>query len=222
MKKTCLFGSYTWWNPIQYKKDYKKPYNQGNRTVSNQDFMVHVTKVFPFLKCTRPTALECWMANTLENWNSWTPLSQTLSSGVFRVLGWSYFFGRVILCGRQRDFLRPHFSTLPSILFWRGWSLQWQIVGGQDIRRTSLVFVGWFASPPNNMPLEIWMSFWLVVHAFVERKTMTISSKSISFGFMVVVSFKAAQRIWLPYLRVIQRWLRIDSRNPLWLFLMTL
>ena len=35
IKKTSLFGLYTWWNPIQYKKDYKKPYNQGNRTVSN-------------------------------------------------------------------------------------------------------------------------------------------------------------------------------------------
>lgn len=117
---------------------------------------------------TGPLGLECWIANTLKDWNSWTPLSQTLSSGVFRVPGWSYFFGRVILCGRQRDFLRPHFSTSPSILFC--WSLQWQIVGGQDIRRTSLVFVGWFASPPKNMPLEIWMSFWLVVHGSLREK----------------------------------------------------
>ena len=74
--------------------------------------MEDVTKVFSFPKCTKPTGLACWIANTLEDWNSWTPLSQTLSSslsklllifllkskgGIFRVPGRSYFCGRVIL-----------------------------------------------------------------------------------------------------------------------------
>lgn len=115
MKENFLFGLYTGWNPTQYKKDYKKPYNQGNRTVSNQDFMEDVAKVFSFPKCTKPTGLACWIANTLEDWNSWTPLSQTLSSSLSKLLlifllevqGWhrvpgrSYFFGRVILCGSK-------------------------------------------------------------------------------------------------------------------------
>lgn len=99
-KKTGLFGLYTGRNLTQYKKDYKIPYNQGHRTVTNQDFMVDVTEVFSFPKCTGPLGLECWIANTLENWNSWTPLSQTLfewvlpcSQGGHTFLGESYYVG---------------------------------------------------------------------------------------------------------------------------------